>query len=108
VGKGVDEMWGGPASQNQGPAYNAASLNEGMVKQTLTPTVAPAALRDEEALAELERLVAAMESGQLPLDDLMQNYHLGAELLQLCRSKLQAVEQQVKVLESGQLKPWLG
>lgn len=60
----------------------------------------------EEALAELERMVASMEGGQLPLDRLMQTYERGAELLQLCRSRLDAVEQQVKVLEEGRLKPW--
>ncbi len=79
-----------------------------MAKQTTNTTAAPATPPYEEALQELERLVAAMEGGQLPLDALMQNYRRGAELLKLCRSKLDAVEQQVKVLEDGQLKPWLG
>ncbi|MES2886771.1 MAG: exodeoxyribonuclease VII small subunit [Pseudomonadota bacterium] len=62
----------------------------------------------EEALAELERLVAAMEGGQMPLDQLLENYRRGADLLQFCRARLEAVEQQVKVLEEGQLKPWVG
>ena len=61
----------------------------------------------EEALGELERLVAAMESGQLPLDRLLESYRRGAELLTFCRGRLQAVEEQVKVLEDGQLKPWM-
>ncbi len=60
----------------------------------------------EAALTELEALVAAMEGGQLPLEGLLTNYRRGAELLQFCRSKLEAVEQQVKVLEDGQLKAW--
>ena len=60
----------------------------------------------EDALAELERLVAAMEGGQLPLERLLESYQRGAELLEFCRSRLEAVEQQVKVLEDGQLKPW--
>ena len=60
----------------------------------------------EDALAELERLVASMEGGQLPLDRLLESYRRGAELLNLCRTRLEAVEQQVKVLEDGQLKPW--
>ncbi len=63
--------------------------------------------RYEDALAELERLVGAMENGQLPLDQLLQSYRRGAELLQFCRARLEAVEQQVKVLEDGQLKPWI-
>jgi exodeoxyribonuclease VII small subunit len=66
-----------------------------------------AALRYEDALAELERLVAAMESSQMPLDALLDSYRRGAQLLELCRARLQAVEQQVKVLEGGQLKDWI-
>lgn len=62
--------------------------------------------RYEDALAELERLVQAMESGQMPLDGLLDSYKRGADLLQFCRSRLQAVEAQVKVLEEGQLKDW--
>ena len=60
----------------------------------------------EAALAELERLVQAMEAGQLPLDQLLDSYKRGAELLTYCRAQLSAVEQQVKVLEDGQLRPW--
>ena len=61
----------------------------------------------EDALRELERLVAGMEGGQLPLDQMIDSYRRGAELLAFCRSRLEAVETQVKVLEEGQLKPWL-
>jgi exodeoxyribonuclease VII small subunit len=60
----------------------------------------------EQALAELDRLVAQMESGQLPLDELLDGYRRGAELLNFCRARLQSVEEQVKVLEDGQLKTW--
>ena len=60
----------------------------------------------EEALAELERLVQAMEDAQLPLDKLLDGYKRGAELLAFCRDRLQAVDEQVRVLEDGQLKPW--
>lgn len=60
----------------------------------------------EQALAELEGLVQRMEAGQLPLDQMLASYKRGAELLELCRSRLAAIEQQVKVLEDGQLKPW--
>ncbi|MBQ0929829.1 exodeoxyribonuclease VII small subunit [Ideonella sp. 4Y16] len=60
----------------------------------------------EEALAELDGLIAAMEGGQLPLDRLLGSYQRAAVLLEFCRGRLDAVEQQVKVLEDGQLKPW--
>jgi exodeoxyribonuclease VII small subunit len=72
------------------------------------PTAPTAPLPDsyEEALAELERLVATMEGGQLPLDALLGSYRRGADLLNFCRSRLEAVETQVRLLEDGQLKPW--
>ena len=70
------------------------------------PATDPTPPRYEDALAELERLVQRMEDGQLPLDQLLDNYRRGAELLETCRSRLAAIEQQVKVLEDGQLKPW--
>ena len=60
----------------------------------------------ELAMAELERLVQTMESGQMPLDTLLDGYRRGAALLEFCRARLQAVEAQVKVLEDGQLKDW--
>ena len=47
-----------------------------------------------------------MEGGQLPLDELLDGYRRGAELLGLCRTRLQSVEAQVKVLEDGELKGW--
>ena len=72
------------------------------------PTDPAAPTRYEDAVAELERLVQAMDSGQMPLDSLLDNYRRGAELLEFCRSRLQAVEDQVKVLEDGQLKDWTG
>jgi exodeoxyribonuclease VII small subunit len=80
-----------------------------MAKTSTSPSPTPAAAQPvsyEEALAELERLVAAMEAGQLPLDKLLDAYRRGAELLGFCRGRLEAVEQQVKVLEDGQLKAW--
>ena len=77
-----------------------------MAKISPPSTPADAEPSYEDALAELERLVVSMEAGQLPLDRLLQAYRRGAELLNLCRQRLNAVEQQVKVLEDGQLKPW--
>jgi exodeoxyribonuclease VII small subunit len=60
----------------------------------------------EAALAELEQLVARLDGGQLPLDELLGQYQRGAALLAFCRDRLQAVEQQIQVLEGSTLKPW--
>ena len=60
----------------------------------------------ESALQELEGLTSRLESGQLPLDQLLAGYQRGAQLLKFCRDKLEAVENQIKVLEGAELKPW--
>ena len=60
----------------------------------------------EAALEELEQLVSQLDAGQLPLDQLLTRYQRGAELLAYCRSRLELVENQIKVLEAGELKPW--
>ena len=76
-----------------------------LAESSEAPASAPPASY-EQALGEVERLVAEMEAGQLPLDRLLESYRRGADLLAFCRSRLEAVEQQVKVLEDGQLRPW--
>ena len=70
-----------------------------------TPT-APAPVSYEAAMQELEALVAGLEGGQLPLDQLIVSYQRGSELLAYCQAKLQQVEQQIQVLDDGLLKPW--
>lgn len=77
-------------------------------KSSSDPSTEAAALPAsyEAAVEELERLVAAMESAQMPLDDLLNSYRRGAVLLEFCRQRLKAVEDQVKILEDGQLKVW--
>jgi len=68
----------------------------------------PPAPTYEAALQELEQLVAQLDAGQLPLDQLLSRYQRGAELLAFCRARLDAVEQQIQVLEAGETRPWDG
>jgi exodeoxyribonuclease VII small subunit len=77
-----------------------------MVRSSTSAPKEPASY--EQALVELDRLVQQMEGGQLPLDQLLDGYRRGAELLNYCRTRLQAVEEQVKLLDDGQLKAWAG
>jgi exodeoxyribonuclease VII small subunit len=60
----------------------------------------------ESALAELEAIVARMESGELPLAESLAAYKRGAELLAYCQSALKDAQQQVQVLERGVLQPF--
>ena len=64
----------------------------------------PKALSFEEAVAELEQVVADMESGKLPLEASLAAYQRGAELLTQCRTRLDDAQQQVRILEDGVLK----
>lgn len=68
------------------------------------PTAEPASY--EAALEELEQLVARIEAGQLPLDQMLAGYQRGATLLAFCRQRLEAVQDQIKILDEGQLQPW--
>jgi exodeoxyribonuclease VII small subunit len=58
----------------------------------------------ESALAELEKIVQNMEAGEMPLEQSLNAYKRGAELLKFCQAALQDAQQQVKVLEDGVLK----
>ncbi len=60
----------------------------------------------EEAMAELEQLVAKMESGELPLEASVAAYQRGSELVKYCAAQLERVEKQVKVLEGEMLRPF--
>ena len=69
-----------------------------------TPGKSPDQPSFEAALAELDKIVASMEAGQMPLEQSLAAYKRGAELLKLCQSALQDAQQQVKILEENVLK----
>lgn len=52
----------------------------------------------ESAVAELETLVSQMESDKLLLEESLNAYKRGAELLQICQKSLTDAEQQVQIL----------
>jgi exodeoxyribonuclease VII small subunit len=61
----------------------------------------------ELAYAELESIVARMESGQMTLESSLEAYQRGNGLLQFCQKSLADVEQQVQILnERNQLMPF--
>ncbi len=71
-----------------------------------TPDTANLPSSFEEAMAELDKLVSQMESGQLPLEASIAAYKRGAELVRFCAAQLDRVEGQVKLLEGEMLKPF--
>lgn len=52
----------------------------------------------EAALAELERLVEKMESGEQSLEDALQSFQRGIELTRTCQQALKNAEQRVEKL----------
>jgi exodeoxyribonuclease VII small subunit len=70
----------------------------------MTRRTPPQPLGFETAMAELERIVAEMESGQLTLEQSLAAYQRGAELLKFCQSALADAQQQVQILENGTLQ----
>ena len=69
------------------------------------PSPAPATLSFEQALAELEKIVSRMESGDLSLEQALAAHKRGLELARFCQQRLETAQQQVKVLEGDILKP---
>ena len=69
-----------------------------------------ATVKDKKGeLTTVAELIDALKSfpGDMPLEELLGGYQRGAELLQYCRDKLQAVENQINVLDAGTLKTWM-
>ena len=52
----------------------------------------------EQAAAQLEKIVKALENDDLALQDAMENFEKGIELIEECRSLLDKAEQRVEYL----------
>lgn len=59
----------------------------------------------EQSLAELEELVAQMESGSLPLDEALRHFERGVQLTRECQLALQAAQARVQILAQGPAGP---
>jgi|TARA_B110000495_G_C22912724_1_gene533055 exodeoxyribonuclease VII small subunit len=55
----------------------------------------------EEALKNLEKLIEMMESGDVPLAQLVEKYAEGDKLLKTCESRLKEAELKIEQLKSG-------
>ncbi len=53
----------------------------------------------EQALARLEQIVKELESGNVPLDNLMRLYDKGTTLVKFCTEKINAAEQKVRLVQ---------
>ena len=71
-------------------------------KQAAASTETPE--RFEDAVTELEQIVAAMETGTLSLEESLARFQRGTALLRHCRDALESAEQRIRVLQDGELK----
>ncbi len=56
------------------------------------------ALSFEEAMEKLEKIVAKLESGDVPLEQAIELFQEGMKLSHLCNKKLEQVERKIEIL----------
>ena len=52
----------------------------------------------EQAMKRLEEIVEQMESGDLPLEDLIVRYEEGMKLVKVCQERLASAEQRIEII----------
>lgn len=72
-----------------------------MSKQSKEPTF-------EEALESLEGIIESMESGEIPLADLVAKFEEGSKLLKTCQAQLKEAEIKIEKLnlKTGEVEPF--
>src|SRR5437660_12441190 len=55
-------------------------------------------LNFEKAMDRLEAIVEQMESGKLPLEDLIVRYEEGMNLVKVCQERLTTAEQKIEII----------
>jgi exodeoxyribonuclease VII small subunit len=62
------------------------------------PKPREAELNFEGAMDRLEKIVEQMESGKLPLEDLIVRYEEGMNLVKVCQERLTHAEQKIEII----------
>jgi exodeoxyribonuclease VII small subunit len=70
-------------------------LGSSMSSKPKSPT---AQLNFEGAMDRLETIVEQMESGKLPLEDLIVRYEEGMNLVKICQERLASAEQKIEII----------
>ena len=58
----------------------------------------------EKSLADLEKIVAQLEDGDISLEQALKQFEKGVKLSRDCQTALQTAEQKVQILMDGDLK----
>ena len=59
----------------------------------------------EDSLRKLEKLVGEMESGELPLDEMMKRFEEGRALVTACTAELESVRKRIEKVVSAPGEP---
>jgi exodeoxyribonuclease VII small subunit len=62
------------------------------------PKTSTAELNFEKAMDRLEAIVEQMESGKLPLEELIVRYEEGMGLVKICQERLASAEQKIEMI----------
>ncbi|HEY6207155.1 MAG TPA: exodeoxyribonuclease VII small subunit [Chthoniobacterales bacterium] len=62
------------------------------------PKQGGAELNFEGAMDRLETIVSQMESGKLPLEELIVRYEEGMKLVKICQERLASAEQKIEII----------
>jgi exodeoxyribonuclease VII small subunit len=62
------------------------------------PKKKDSAFNFEQGMNQLEQIISSMESGELPLDQVLDHYEKGMTLVAQCEEKLKVAEQQVELI----------
>lgn len=58
-------------------------------------------MKYEEAMHELERIVARMENDELDIDSLAEQLRRAQQLIKMCKAKLNKADEEIKEILSG-------
>ena len=67
-------------------------------KKTASPAPTATGPSFEQAIQRLEKIVADMESAELPLEDVLKKYEEGTRLVRFCSQKLDEAEKKIELL----------
>ena len=59
----------------------------------------------EQALAELEKIVADLEQGKIPLEDSIDKYEQGMKMIKHCRDVLEQAEKRIETIAAEKEPP---
>jgi exodeoxyribonuclease VII small subunit len=86
----------------QGRASRAFHLGVGVLNfafaMSSKPKPSGSELNFEKAMSRLEAVVEQMETGKLPLEDLIVRYEEGMNLIKVCQERLTNAEQKIEII----------